>query len=539
MQTYRGNYPDDVAEAELAQLDAPDQSPPNTTGQDERQLQVRAYDHWASLLEDREFPAIASLNPTDLPDFGPYSVVLDFTRGVDNPTIRFIGEHLAKECGCPTSITTPIGVPPRSVLSRFGEFYLQILANQAPVGFETEFINRFDRTNIYQGILLPFSSDNETADFVLGVLKWTEVAEQNITDKLLFEVDQALEVGRQFTDPDFAQATQRSGPADILDLSLVEQLIEQDRAAPGQAQEPPKAATREQPTATTPETKDAPPLRARLAKLFARTDEQKKTAPAQPRPPAPPAAVAAAPVQEDPPPVRPQPFDAARENAAASALLPEVVATSAADLVLSDGVELNLGDLLALARQQAEVARGSEDRSRQTLYEAIGKAYDFSLAAVEDPRQFAKLVSEAGLTFQRRAPMTPVVKLVFGADYDKTRLTEYAAALTHARRIGLAPGTLGNYLCAVPGGLKGVVTEERRIKRLEQGKEPIRRDGPRDEICEKLRLLDHAPLETVPSVGSEFTLLVARRLPDGQVVLLGEVADDIPLLEKAAKKLID
>lgn len=537
MQTYRGNYPDDVAEVELAQVDFPDQAPPSTSGPDEQQLQMLAYDHWTSLLGDREFPAIARLNPANLPEFGPYSVVLDFTRGADNPTIRFIGERLAEECGCPTTITTPIGVPPRSVLSRFGDYYLQILANQAPIGFETEFINRFDRTSIYQGILLPFSSDNEAADFVLGVLNWKEAAEQNITDKLLFEVDQALEVGRQFTDPDFAQTTQRSGPADILDLSLVEQLIEQDRAAPAQAQEPPKAATREQPTARTPETKDAPPLRARLAKLFARTDEQKKTAPAQPRPPAHPAAPAA--IQEDQPPVRPQPFDAALEDAAASALLPEVAAASAADLVLSDGVELNLGDLLALARQQAEVARGSEDRSRQTLYEAIGKAYDFSLAAVEDPRQFAKLVSEAGLTFQRRAPMTPVVKLVFGADYDKTRLTEYAAALTHARRIGLAPGTLGNYLCAVPGGLKGVVTEERRIKRPEQGKEPIRRDGPREEICEKLRLLDHAPLETVPSVGSEFTLLVARRLPDGQVVLLGEVADDIPLLEKAAKKLID
>ena len=31
--------------------------------------------------------------------------------------------------------------------------------------------------------------------------------------------------------------------------------------------------------------------------------------------------------------------------------------------------------------------------------------------------------------------------------------------------------------------------------------------------------------------GSEFTLLVARRLPTGEVVLLGEIADDIPLLE--------
>ena len=35
---------------------------------------------------------------------------------------------------------------------------------------------------------------------------------------------------------------------------------------------------------------------------------------------------------------------------------------------------------------------------------------------------------------QARAPMTPIVKLVFGADYDKTRLTEFAAALSYAER---------------------------------------------------------------------------------------------------------
>ena len=40
------------------------------------------------------------------------------------------------------------------------------------------------------------------------------------------------------------------------------------------------------------------------------------------------------------------------------------------------------------------------------------------------------------------------------------------------------------------------------------------------------------------SEGSEFTLLVARRLPDGQVVLLGEIAEDIALLERAARKLL-
>ena len=40
------------------------------------------------------------------------------------------------------------------------------------------------------------------------------------------------------------------------------------------------------------------------------------------------------------------------------------------------------------------------------------------------------------------------------------------------------------------------------------------------------------------SEGTEFTLLLARRLPSGEVVLVGEVAEDTALLERAARKLL-
>ena len=134
--------------------------------------------------------------------------------------------------------------------------------------------------------------------------------------------------------------------------------------------------------------------------------------------------------------------------------------------------------------------------------------------------------------------MTPIVKLVFGADYDKTRLAEFAAALSHALRIGLEQGALSPFLAAKAGGLKAVVSEERRLKREEKGRAPAVRTGPREALARQLRQLDHAPLAALSSAGSEFTLLVARRLASGETVLLGELADDIELLEKAAKKLI-
>ena len=72
--------------------------PPSPVGQDERRMQVRAYNHWASLLGDRDFPDIDDLEPDMLADFGPYSVLLDLSGDVANPRLRYVGSELVAEC---------------------------------------------------------------------------------------------------------------------------------------------------------------------------------------------------------------------------------------------------------------------------------------------------------------------------------------------------------------------------------------------------------------------------------------------------------
>src|SRR5687768_3467103 len=198
MDTMRGNY-GSLAETsgyepEPADDDSAPQSPPPAIGQDERRMQVRAYNHWASLLEDRNFPAIEDLEPESLPDFGPFSVLLDFSSGIENPGISYLGDKLADECGMgEEELTTLSDVPSRSLLTRITDHYMQILANQAPIGFEAEFVNQRGATIAYRGILLPFSSDDDTIDFIYGVINWKELAEARDSDELLLEIDQALE----------------------------------------------------------------------------------------------------------------------------------------------------------------------------------------------------------------------------------------------------------------------------------------------------------------------------------------------------------
>jgi hypothetical protein len=210
----------------------------------------------------------------------------------------------------------------------------------------------------------------------------------------------------------------------------------------------------------------------------------------------------------------------------------------AVEIASANDEELGLYDALALAREKAMVARSSEDRTRNALYEAVGRAYDFSIAAQESPEDFEELVIENGLTVQDRAPMTPVVKLVFGVDYDKTRVTEYATALSHGHRLGIARGKMAEFLGEAEGGLKGVVKAERRLRREEAGKPVEPEGGPRAALAKKLRAIAPLGFEDLDDEGPEFGLVMIRRTEEGKIVVLGELPEDIPLIEKAARRLV-
>ena len=115
---------------------------PPEIGVDERRMHVRAYNYWVSLLDGRPYPSIEDVDPQKLDDFGPHSVLLDFSAGSDNPAIAFLGRALREECGLDGDIRKISDVPSRSLLSRLTDHYLQIIANCAPIGFEAEFVSQ-------------------------------------------------------------------------------------------------------------------------------------------------------------------------------------------------------------------------------------------------------------------------------------------------------------------------------------------------------------------------------------------------------------
>ena len=286
-------------------------------------------------------------------------------------------------------------------------------------------MNERGNNTMYRGILMPFSSDDDTIDFIYGVINWKELADAAISADLKSEVDQALQSApARPTEPVVVWADGPSAP--IIAEEEDEDVLELTDFTP-------------------------------------------------------------------------------------------------------DGSE-ELGDWLAVARDSADLAKQADGRSRSALYRALGQAYDFALAAADCPDDYVQLLEDSGIKAQERAPMTPVVKLVFGFDYDKTRLAEFASALTYASRYGIKSGEFSAMLEGYAGGLKALVAAERAERRPERKVQAVVADFAKARALPALAEIDLAG-------DQEFVLLIGRRVDAGTVAVIGTAEHDSALLSRVLRAL--
>lgn len=297
---------------------------------DDRRLVARLLNYWADLCGDRQYPDLQDINVSEVREFQSNFFVLAIDVPVHDSRFRYIGDALSADAGRDLK-NRPIGVAPAgSLVSCLTSEFGTLLAQGAPLGIEGEYVAESGAAKLYRGILLPFSSDGDKIDHVVGAISGT----QRMT-KLVSVSDSDIEF-------------QSSANTHVIDMH---QRLEKE--------------------------------------------------------------------------------------------LPSAVDGGTLQEILSQSREL--------ARQVDEARTGV----RAQLYETLAKAYELFLATQEDPDGYQNLLSENGIAYQDRAPLTPIIKLVFGADYDKTRISEYAAALAYAERNGLQPEDLGAFLKAQEGGIKG------------------------------------------------------------------------------------
>jgi hypothetical protein len=188
-----------------------------------------------------------------------------------------------------------------------------------------------------------------------------------------------------------------------------------------------------------------------------------------------------------------------------------------------------LADRLWAARETAESVKAGEGRTRTALYRALSLAHDFALAAEASPEDYAELLDESGVKVQARAPMTAVVKLVFGIDYDKARLTEFAAALSFAQRQSVGQGGFQDFIEKQAGGLKALVAAERQARRPQ-----ARAASKTDAARAALRAAPPILLADIPA-DAEFAVIVTRRGGNGRHEPIA-IIDDEALIERAIRR---
>ncbi|MCJ7421441.1 hypothetical protein [Sphingomicrobium astaxanthinifaciens] len=683
----------------------------------DRRMQVRAYNYWYSLLDGRDFPSIDDLRPADLQHFAVNSVLMDFSRGTDDPTLPYIGQAVRAQCGVGESVERLSEVPRHSMLGVVADHYARLMECRAPVGFESEGPEEVGDGPLYRGILMPFSSDDRTIDFVYAVINW-KTAEQRAAETAArreaeAEATGALEdldapapvphgepasldpaepapvAATPHDDAGNAATAAYASAADWTDGpdSAVEAATEDPAAAPVDADAPGVVAfapalpddeeaasfarVDDMPTdaaeAETAAAGDAPAEAepadggadyaalaavelpddmgdageqdagdetggdyAELTGSFARmerpdpladmdeaadgdilelapeaqveVDPFDAAAPGEdtadaagaddgdsdeghwgeaPTPtapvldtavdePEPTATIDPAAIDAD---TGPEPeTDAAdgvdAQDALAATLAVPLAPTDAADEAedahepdpqAAEEADAATADVLAAeadtdadadadddaddpspletwleaAREAAALSNDADSRSRAALYKALGQAYDFSLVAEAEPDHYAALLEAADLTVQARAPMTPIVKLVFGIDYDKTRLTEFAAALSYGHRKGIAQGDFEAFVSEAEGGLKGLVAAERALKRGEEARAPAG-NARLEAACRRLRERDAIDLARL-GANEEFALVLVRRDDNGAHAPVARVIDH-KLVERAILK---
>jgi hypothetical protein len=419
----------------------------------ERRRHATVYNYWLSIRGDRKFPPIRDLNPLEISDAGPCSLLLEMMGGED-AEIRHFGQAIRSGA----AVEKVSDAPSPSLLACIANRLPIMAACKEAFAFEDEYATAEGTTRCWV-TLLPFSSSGTLIDFVYGFVSLDpapnaaepkdaepdpadEVAELELVDMVPEQADAAPELAE--AEPEIEPAEAITEPEYVEDFEAQE--LEPEPAAPAaaiQAEEPPELTAEAQAPDSEPPAPGTPGFSQKIFdSLRAAGGFYGAHAKAEPDLPAPLSAEEADVPEDD---------FAAEENAAAD----EIVERPACSM------EGPLQSKLTEVRAKADEAREAKRRSEMALCEGLAAAYDFALDAEEHPEEYLKLVEAQGLKIQLRSPMAPVVRLAFDGTCDDATIAQLESVLAWALKMDLPRGSLAERIEA-EGGIGAVLAGTRR-----------------------------------------------------------------------------
>jgi hypothetical protein len=427
----------------------------------ERRKHATVFNYWLSIRGDRAFPPIRDLNPLEISDAGPHSLLLELVGGGEDAAIRHIGHAIKGE------------VSAEKLSDAGGKSFLSCIAAKLPIlaatreafAFEEDFEGADGPVRCWV-TLLPFSTGGTLVDFVYG---YVTIGTQDGT------VEPAPE----------SEETAAPVDEEQYDAELVlEEVAEVEADEPEPAREEPEAeeATESQPGFSgrfSQALKSVAGFYGRVPDLEMGQWQAEETAPEAPAE----AEAVEEPEQpadevvefaEEPDMVDEEP-EAVAEEPEAVAEEPEVVADEP-EMVAEEPEpapeepeepqepaapsEAPLHSILADVRSKADEARLAKLRSNVALYKGLSAAYDFALDAEEYPEDYLRIVEAQGLKIQLRSPMKPVVKLAFDGLCDEPTIARLEAVLAWALKQDLPRGSLAERIQS-EGGIEAILAGQK------------------------------------------------------------------------------
>ena len=368
-----------------------------TISDEERGRHSAVYDYWLGIRGDREFPSIRDLDPLQISDAGPCSILLELIGGGEDAEIRHIGESLKPD----VTVERIVDAPRQSLLSCIAGKLAIVAISRDALAFEDEYKTGAGMTRC-RVTLLPFSSTGPWVDFVYGFVT---------ADSAPVEAEEVAEV--------VVEEPEAEAP---------EVVAEEVEVAPEPAEpEPEPAPAAEQPSEKRAKSFDPfAGVKGFFGNVVNLEVEQPDPVPANE-----PAVASEAPTEEEP------------------------VAEQAPETVPQPS-ENPMQNKLAEVRAKADEARIAKLQSEAALHQGLSAAYDFALDAEDCAEEYLKLVEAKGVKIQLRSPMAPVVRLAFDGLCDEATIAELEGVMAWALKMNLPRGSLAERIQS-EGGIAAIL----------------------------------------------------------------------------------
>ena len=432
----------------------------------DRRQHASVFNYWLSIRGHRQFPPIRDLDPLEISDAGPWSILLEMIGGGEDANVRHFGQAIRGDL----EIEKIGDAPSPSLLSCIRAKLPIVAACREAFAFEEEF-ETDEGTRQCWVTLLPFSANGTWIDYVYGYVSLdsaqgevaepeaepeAEVAPEEVAETVEDEAPEAVADQQAEAEPEPFEVP--LGPLDQDDVELPQTAVEvaaetyEVEPEPEMALEP-EAIVESFEVEEQPEPEAEPGHKPGFSKFLGGLASVsglygkmvQPTPGAETEQPVEAEVVAEEPVEE---PIE-EPIEPVAEIIPEEPVAEEPVQDIAEPACAVEGTLQNkLTDVRALA----EEAREAQIRSNMALYEGLSAAYDFALDAEEEPEQYLRLVEAQGLKIQLRSPMKPVVKLAFEGMCDEPTIKQLEAVLAWALKQDLPRGTLSERIQA-EGGL--------------------------------------------------------------------------------------